>query len=119
MKSKTRLVSVRLSQDEYDLLKSMSAQQASGSISGLIRASMHGIILHGSRTLIELLSESPSGSPGLVRQQVDAIQLLERKIESLDDEMRQIRGGGKTAESSTGPDKPRDPDTPKGGGLAC
>ena len=91
MKPKMRLVSVRLSQDEYDRLKSISAEHAWGSVSGLIRASMHGIMLHGHRTVIDLLSKSNSSSSCLATSQSTAIQLIERRIESLADEMKRLR----------------------------
>ncbi len=93
MKPKMRLVSVRLSQDEYDRLKSLSSQRAGGSVSGLIRASMHGIMQNGNRTLIDLLSDSFPGASGAdLAAHISAIQVLERRLEHLDREIKRLGG---------------------------
>ena len=91
MKQKMRLVSVRLSQDEYDRLKALSSQRSRGNVSGLIRASMHGILMNGNRTLIDLLSEFAFGhsTPDLA-QPSSPIQLLERRLDILDREIKQL-----------------------------
>ena len=91
MKQKMRLVSVRISQDEYDRLKSLSSQRSSGNVSGLIRASMHSILMNGNKTLIDLLSELPPGRSTLdVIQPSSPLQVLERRLENLDREIKQL-----------------------------
>jgi hypothetical protein len=98
MKPKMRLVSVRLSQDEYERLKSLSSRQAGGTVSGLIRSSMHGIMLNGNRTLIDLLSEPIGESSGAdLLTQLSAIQVLERRLENLDREVKRLGGSSGTS----------------------
>ena len=90
MKTKIRLVSVRLSQDEYDGLKSLTAERA-GSVSGLIRASIRGILKNGNRTLIEVLSGSGYDASGTdLVSQVSRIRVLERRLDHLDREIKRL-----------------------------
>jgi hypothetical protein len=94
MKPKMRLVSVRMSQDEYEHLKSFSSVWGGGSVSGLIRASMRGIMLNGNRNLIDLLCESsPAGGGVDLAAPISAIQGIERRLENLDREIKRLGEG--------------------------
>jgi len=94
MKPKMRLVSVRMSQDEYEHLKSFNSLWGGGSVSGLIRASMRGIMLNGNRTLIELLRESSPAGVGVdLAAPISAIQGIEQRLENLDREIKRLGEG--------------------------
>ena len=84
LKPRTRMISVRLSQEEYSALRDVCSQKGARSVSDLTRDAVRAVLQGAGR----------DGSPGVVLDEFRAgMKELERRVEKLEAKLTIFDGG--------------------------
>ena len=97
---RNRLISFRISQELYDLVRIASVQLSDGSISDFARAALEDAILQQPAAAARVATEHISALLDLARELNDGVKSLKSLLETPKDQHSRGRSGSKTSTAS-------------------